>query len=367
MGEPLELETVHRARIDRLWPYAAAIGIAAVTLAVLAVLAPQTVSALGSEALRFVEAKWERAFGPTGIFLIGIVLLLIMELFFLSWEMTTIFIVFVQRGASAIADIASMIFFFWVSLRTVAESVLTFGVAFAIATLVDTAATHFDWTRWHLPSEGIVGLSVSFAVFYLFTTFIGYWQHRMMHWRWFWHLHRFHHAATEMNILTSFRSNPGEALRALPFAIPLFFVKAPSAEVFAGFTVANQLLSMLQHSNLPWSLGWLGRWLIVSPQYHQIHHSMDEEHRDLNFSVCPIWDRMFGTWYSGSKVPTAYGIQDHAHIERPYTQWLIDIGIFYRDLALSFAGSVQAALTRVRSRHPPVKDGREAGTSMPAE
>jgi sterol desaturase/sphingolipid hydroxylase (fatty acid hydroxylase superfamily) len=358
---------VKRARLVRLWPYAAAFGVVAVVLAMFLILEPQTVSGLWSGALGFAEVKWQRAFGPTGIFLIGIALLLVMELFFLTWEKTTIFIVFVRRSASAIADIASMIFFFWVSLKTVAESFFTFGVAFAIAKLVDWAAAHFDWVRWQLPSEGIVGISASFAVFYLFTTFIGYWQHRMMHWRWFWHLHRFHHAATEINILTSFRSSPGEALRVLPFAIPLFFVKPPSAEMFAAFTVANQLLSLLQHSELPWSLGWLGRWLIVSPQYHQIHHSMDEEHRDLNFSVCPIWDHLFGTWYAGSRVPSAYGIPDQAHIERPYTQWLIDIWIFYRDAARSLAGVARSVLARVRPRRPSLEDGLGATTSIPAE
>jgi hypothetical protein len=111
----------------------------------------------------------------------------------------------------------------------------------------------------------------------------------------------------------------------------------------------------------------LGRWVIVSPQYHQIHHSMDEEHRDLNFSVCPIWDHLFGTWYAGSRVPSAYGIPDQAHIERPYTQWLIDIWIFYRDVARSLAGVARSVLARVRPRRPSLEDGLGATTSIPAE
>ena len=358
---------MNRARLIGLLPYAAGIGVLAAAVAVVAfaALEPQVLE-LWSRAIGFAETKWQRVFSPTGVFLIGTALLLVMEVFFLRWEKTTLFVVFFRRSASAMVDIVSAIVFFLSSLKMAVEYVFTFGVAFAIAKLMDAAALHFDWTRWHLPSQGVLGIPTSIAVFYLFSTFIGYWQHRMMHWRWFWHLHRFHHAATEINIFTSFRTSPAEAFRLLPFAIPLFFMKPPSAETFAFFTVANQLLALLQHSELPWNLGWLGRWLIVSPQYHQIHHSMDEEHRDLNFSVCPIWDHLFGTWYSGSKAPSSYGIPDGAHSERPFTQWLIDIGIFYRDVARSLAGFARSAWAGAQLWRTPSKGGVDA-ISIPAE
>jgi sterol desaturase/sphingolipid hydroxylase (fatty acid hydroxylase superfamily) len=358
---------VNRTRLFGLLPYAAALGVLAASVAFVAFPAFEIrVLELWSWAVGFAEAKWQRVFSPTGAFLIGTAVLLVMEVFFLRWEKTTIFVVFFRRSASAMVDVGSAIVFFLSSFKMAVEYVFTFGVAFAIAKLTDAAALHFDWTRWQLPSEGVLGITASIVVFYLFSTFIGYWQHRMMHWRWFWHLHRFHHAATEINIFTSFRTSPAEAFRLLPFAIPIFFVKPPSAEMFAFFTVANQLLALLQHSELPWSLGWLGRWLIVSPQYHQIHHSMDEEHRDLNFSVCPIWDHLFGTWYSGSRAPSSYGIPDGAHIERPFTQWFIDIGIFYRDVTRSLVGVARSAWAGAQAWRTPSKGGLDA-TSIPAE
>ena len=263
-------------------------------------------------------------------------------------------------------DVGSLIFNFS-PFKTVAEQFFTFGVAFAVAKLVDAAAVRFDWVRWQLPSEGILGVPAGIVVFYLFSTFIGYWQHRMMHWRWFWHLHKFHHAATEFNIITSFRTNPAEAFRVIPFAIPLFFVKPPSAEMFAAFTVANQMLALLQHSELPWTLGWLGRWVIASPANHQIHHSIDEEHRDLNFSTCPLWDHMFGTWYNGSNRPSGYGIPDGSHVRRPVTQFLFDTWMFYRDITHSLAGVTRFALARIRGQRPSSQDAPAATASIPAE
>jgi len=252
-------------------------------------------------------------------------------------------------------------------LKTLAEYFFTFGLAYVVVKLVDAASARFDWVRWELPSEGVLGVTAGFVVFYFLSSFFGYWQHRLMHWRWFWQLHRFHHAATDLNILTTYRFNPAEAFRILPFALPLFFIKAPSAGLFAAFTVANQMLALIQHSELPWSFGWLGRWIITSPQVHQIHHSIDEEHRDKNFSNCPLWDQVFGTWYGGPNRPSAYGIPDQAHVERPLTQWFIDVWIFYRDVARALAGAARSALDRVRGRRPPSQDALETTASIPAE
>jgi sterol desaturase/sphingolipid hydroxylase (fatty acid hydroxylase superfamily) len=187
-----------------------------------------------------------------------------------------------------------------------------------------------------------------------------------MHWRGFWQLHRFHHAATELNILTGFRDNPAEAITSGLVALsPMVFFKVPDAGLFAAYVLGNQVISSLQHSELPWSYGWVGRWLVASPQMHQIHHSIDEEHRDRNFAVCPLWDRLFGTWYYGPNRPSAYGIPDRAHVERPLTQWMIDIWIFYRDIVRSVAGMLRRRTFSAGTQ--PTSQAAETTASVPAE
>ena len=59
---------------------------------------------------------------------------------------------------------------------------------------------------------------------------------------------------------------------------------------------------------LPWTLGWAGRWLPVSPIGHRIHHSPLPEHQNRNFSTCPFWDRLFGPWYEGPLLNEAVGL-----------------------------------------------------------
>jgi hypothetical protein len=133
--------------------------------------------------------------------------------------------------------------------------------------------------------------------------------------------------------------------------------------------VTNQVIAIMQHSQVPWSLGWVGRWVIASPQNHQFHHSIDEEHKDKNFSNCPLWDHLFGTWYGGPNMPSAYGIPEPDHVERPLTQWLIDVWLFYRGIALSLAGLARSFIARI-ARMPqaqPTSQAPEAPALIPSE
>jgi sterol desaturase/sphingolipid hydroxylase (fatty acid hydroxylase superfamily) len=288
----------------------------------------------------YLAAHWRSAlFGASGRMILLLAAVMIMELFVLRWDKTSICSLFVRRSASATADAAWTVLYFS-QLQFFVELALTFGVAFGIAKLTTSIYAHIGWQQLTLPFHGPVAMVVTFIVFYLGSTFVSYWVHRVQHWRHFWRLHRYHHAATELNVLTGFRNNPVESItNALALPTPLVLLHMDNWTI-AALVLGYQAISVLQHTELPWSFGWFGRWIIVSPKMHQIHHSIDEEHRDRNFSVCPLWDHLFGTWYTGTLLPSAYGIPDPAHVNRPILQWLIDIGAFYRDAVLWLIGLV---------------------------
>jgi sterol desaturase/sphingolipid hydroxylase (fatty acid hydroxylase superfamily) len=56
---------------------------------------------------------------------------------------------------------------------------------------------------------------------------------------------------------------------------------------------------MFNHSNVklpPW-LEPIARWIVVTPQMHQVHHSIERVETDSNFGFnLPWWDRLFGTY-----------------------------------------------------------------------
>ena len=65
------------------------------------------------------------------------------------------------------------------------------------------------------------------------------------------------------------------------------------------FEVLLNATSMFNHSNValpPW-LEPIARWIVVTPQMHQVHHSIERAETDSNFGFnLPWWDRLFGTY-----------------------------------------------------------------------
>ena len=212
-----------------------------------------------------------------------------------------------------------------------------------------------SWAPIPLPADNVFEIGFSFLVYFVTSHFVGYWVHRLYHTRLFWHLHRFHHSAPELNFITFYRVHPGETFtRVLFFVTPLTFLNVPSVVILITLVV-DIFLNYCEHSELPWSYGWVGRWLFVSPRAHQLHHSIDAEHAHKNFSNCPLWDRVFGTWYVGETMPSAYGITeasgapDYRYESQPARQFVLDTLAFYRELVAVVLSPLRAALSWMRA------------------
>ena len=127
-----------------------------------------------------------------------------------------------------------------------------------------------------------------------------YGQHVVFHHvPWLWRFHRMHHADLDIDVTTGVRFHPVEIL--LSLAIKMVAVVAlgvPAAAVLI-FEVLLNATSMFNHSNvaLPPRLEPIVRWLVVTPQMHQVHHSVVRAETDSNFGFnLPWWDRLFGTY-----------------------------------------------------------------------
>lgn len=147
---------------------------------------------------------------------------------------------------------------------------------------------------------GLTGIWASlFAL--LVTTFISdfffYWFHRSLHRsEILWQTHLLHHSDEHMNAMTAPRSHFTETLLsplfiALPMAI-LFDLPPITIGVLSLLPAAYQFLA---HANIKLGFGPLW-WVLISPDYHRIHHSIELQHRDKNFvNWFPVWDIVFGT------------------------------------------------------------------------
>jgi sterol desaturase/sphingolipid hydroxylase (fatty acid hydroxylase superfamily) len=107
-----------------------------------------------------------------------------------------------------------------------------------------------------------------------------------------WRFHALHHSQEELSVLTSFRAHP------LMHTTGFLLATVPVVVLLPGRPIAPVLITIyvcigtLQHANLRWTFGPLGR-VIVSPAYHRLHH--DREDQGVNLGVVlTIWDVMTG-------------------------------------------------------------------------
>ena len=128
---------------------------------------------------------------------------------------------------------------------------------------------------------------------------LAYAQHRLLHrvdilWR----FHAVHHSDPEVDVTTTFRHHPVEAIfnGALIGGVVLAIGFSP-AEITA-YTWVSFVVELVAHANLAlpsWFGAIFGR-LIVTPEFHRLHHSRAKAEANANFGQAfSIWDTLFGT------------------------------------------------------------------------
>ncbi|MEM8979948.1 MAG: sterol desaturase family protein [Pseudomonadota bacterium] len=114
-----------------------------------------------------------------------------------------------------------------------------------------------------------------------------------------WRLHQVHHADEDMDVTTAIRFHPVEIALSMLLKIGLVYLLGPSALAVVVFEVLLNGTAMFNHANLKLPL-WLDRWLrlvIVTPDMHRVHHSVERREHDSNYGFAlSLWDRLFGTY-----------------------------------------------------------------------
>jgi sterol desaturase/sphingolipid hydroxylase (fatty acid hydroxylase superfamily) len=114
-----------------------------------------------------------------------------------------------------------------------------------------------------------------------------------------WRLHRVHHADLDFDVTTGARFHTIEMIMSMVLKIALVaLLGAPVAAVVA-FEVLLSATAMFNHSNfrLPLALDRVLRLVVVTPDMHRIHHSVEIDEANSNFGFnLPWWDRLFGTY-----------------------------------------------------------------------
>src|SRR5579864_706727 len=162
---------------------------------------------------------------------------------------------------------------------------------------------------WFVPAStfwpnGLFGGVCAFLILDL----LRYWLHRLFHAApILWQLHAFHHSDRDVDVTTTFRHNPVEFALLSAIIVTGQAVLGISAADSVGYVVAANTLSVIGHANLqlPRSLESAVSFIVLTPHFHAVHHSVDPAQHHKNFgSVLTIWDQMFGTFSSLQSVRT---------------------------------------------------------------
>ncbi|HXW87187.1 MAG TPA: sterol desaturase family protein [Streptosporangiaceae bacterium] len=107
-----------------------------------------------------------------------------------------------------------------------------------------------------------------------------------------WRFHALHHSQEELSVLTSFRAHPLMHTTGFLLATVPVVALMPTRPIAPVLITGYVCIGTLQHANLRWSFGPLGR-VVVSPAYHRLHHARESQAANLGV-VLTIWDVLAG-------------------------------------------------------------------------
>jgi sterol desaturase/sphingolipid hydroxylase (fatty acid hydroxylase superfamily) len=280
-----------------------------------------------------------RIFLPIGAIVLAIPCLLI-EAGALGWRRSSLQRLLLDDSNSTYTDL----FYLMLALSGV-KPLLAFGMSLGAGYWLNAVlARHF---AVHLLTNA--SFAVSLAVLAVVNSFMFYWVHRVMHTRLFWEVHKIHHSAEHLNIITPHRNHPLDMvvvtiMNALPAAI-----LGASPTVILAYTVLYGIHEQMVHSHWDWKLqrhgmGFIESHLVFLSAGHQIHHSDIRQHWNKNFGITPVWDRLFGTFYQHSPdEKVLVGLHDGSElINTGRPAW--EIWILYWRWLLTAIGLLRGAL-----------------------
>lgn len=181
-------------------------------------------------------------------------------------------------------------------------------------------AYYLDFLNWlytgplhsaSLDVQAVLGLVVTAVLAYLLADLLMWLSHLIRHKvKPLWRFHQVHHSQTQMSVLNDNRVHFVESIVSATIAYIPARLLGLSNEASTALAFTTTFFTGFAHANLRTNLGPL-RWVLVTPQSHRVHHSIEEGHWDSNFgATLSIWDRIFRTQHPGTDEYPAIGIDD---------------------------------------------------------
>lgn len=173
---------------------------------------------------------------------------------------------------------------------------------------------------WLMSKVSITTIESTVAVYiiaFIVLDFAGYWVHRLNHEiNFMWNNHIVHHSSEEFNLACALRQSISTLVRLFAiFLLPAAILGVPH-KVISIVAPLHLFAQFWYHTRHIGKMGWLEQ-IIVTPSHHRVHHAINKEYLDKNYSqIFIIWDKLFGTFQAElDTVPPVYGVT------RPVRTW----------------------------------------------
>jgi alkylglycerol monooxygenase len=193
-----------------------------------------------------------------------------------------------------------------------AISSLTSGITNATKDVLQIGITilGYSWLVQNFAIYTVQNVVLTYIIAFFALDFTGYWVHRIQHKiNFFWNYHIIHHSSEEFNLACALRQSISGLVNIFSFfLLPAALLGVPT-QVIATVAPLHLFAQFWYHTQHINKMGFLEH-IIVTPSHHRVHHAINKEYIDKNFSqIFIFWDKIFGTFQEELKEqPPVYGI-----------------------------------------------------------
>lgn len=179
------------------------------------------------------------------------------------------------------------------------------------------AAASIPAGRWGLLNQPSFPPGFSLAAGFLLLDLFQYVRHWLFHRvSLLWRVHQVHHDDSDFDLSLNLRFHPLEMLltHASYLGFILLIAPPPTAVLIVAFT--QVAIGFFVHANamLPRPVDRFLRMLLITPDFHRIHHSIDESDQQRNLGTSlPWWDYLLGTYRAdptGGQQGMQFGVRE---------------------------------------------------------
>jgi sterol desaturase/sphingolipid hydroxylase (fatty acid hydroxylase superfamily) len=167
--------------------------------------------------------------------------------------------------------------------------------------------------RWIAPgAEGVLQVTgwFGFLLAFVAVDYLYYWNHRLLHGRALWSIHRVHHTVSAMDVLGTARNTLWTSLAIVylwAHGAMLFLLGGAGASGYLAGVTLTVAMDLWRHSAVGPRPGSPVSWLFIAPADHAWHHSAAAEAGNFGANLS-LWDRLHGTYLVRDELPPAIGV-----------------------------------------------------------